>query len=281
MKEPAVSRSWKRTDSRWDRYWSVIVRSESRERSISLVRQRWSSRSSGPTNDSTRTVIPESWTAPWVVASCPLICSMRGPRNGPRTPPFPGHSFRRSWLEADRVVDFLHGLLGDAAGALGALVQDVDDLPRLLGEALAALPDRGERRHHVLEQHPLAVEAADGGGAAAGRAGLAVRVGREDAVEVEDRADVRVAGVGSALARGIRDHRLDLGDDLLAGVGQVDRVAVGLRHLPPVRARHLRDLGELGLRLREHRLPGVVEAARDLAGELDVRHLVGPHRHPL
>src|SRR6185295_9546230 len=220
MKEPAVSRSWKRTDSRWDRYWSVIVRSESRERSISLVRQRWSSRSSGPTKDSTRTVIPESWTAPWVVASCPLICL---------------------WLEADRVVDFLHGLLGDATGALGALLQDVDDLPRLLGEALAALPDRGERRHHVLEQHPLAVEAADGRGAAAGRAGFAVRVGREDTVEVEDRADVRVAGVGAALARGIRDHRLDLGDDLLAGVGQVDRVAVGLRHLPPVRARHLRD----------------------------------------
>src|SRR5216684_7830329 len=282
MKEPAVSRSWNCTDSRWARYWSVIARSESRERSISLVRQRWSSRSSGPTNASTLTVRPDSGTAPWVAVSGALIYLMRGPRNGPRTPPLGGHSFRRwSWFELHGVVDFLHGLLGEAAGALGALVQDLDDLLRLLDEMLPALADRGQRRQHVLEQHALAVEAADGGGAAAGRAGLAVRLGREDPVQVEDRTHLRIAGVGAALARGVRDHRLDLGGDLLAGVREVDGVAVGLRHLPPVRARHLRDLGQLGLRLREHGSPGVVEAARHLAGQLDVRHLVGADRDPL
>src|SRR5260370_13637883 len=89
MNDPAISRSWNRTDSRWDRYWSVIVGRDRGERSISLVRQRWSSRSSGPTKDSTLTVRPaDSGTAPWVVVSWPLIYLMRGPRNGPRTPPF-------------------------------------------------------------------------------------------------------------------------------------------------------------------------------------------------
>src|SRR4029077_17105391 len=179
MNDPAISRSWNRTDSRWDRYWSVIVRSDRRERSISLVRQRWSSRSSGPTNDSTLTVRPaDSGTAPWVVVSWPLIYLMRGPRNGPRTPPVArtlpwrgrGRTFSVacSWLALDGFAHFGHGVDRDPARALGALVENLHDLGGLLHVVLAALPDPGQRGQHVLEQHPLAVEAPDRGGAAAG-----------------------------------------------------------------------------------------------------------------
>src|SRR6266446_1993605 len=152
MNDPAISRSWNRTASRWDRYWSVIVRSVRRERSISLVRQRWSSRSSGPTKDSTLTVRPgDSGTAPWVVVSGALIYLMRGPRNGPRTPPFAralpwpgrGRPFARilrspgrgrtfsvacSWLELDGFADLGHGVDRHPARALGALVEDLHDL---------------------------------------------------------------------------------------------------------------------------------------------------------
>src|SRR5258705_4995214 len=266
MNDPAISRSWNRTDSRWDRYWSVIVRSDRRERSISLVRQRWSSRSSGPTNDSTLTVRPaDSGTAPWVVVSGALIYSMRGPRNGPRTPPvartlpwwgrgqfvralpWPGRgcistltlrsrgrgrtfSVACSWLELDGVADLGHGGDRDPARALGALVEDLHDLGGLLHVVLAALPDPGQRGQHVLEQHPLAVEAPDRGGAAAGRALLAGPLRGEDAVEVEHRADVGVAGIGAPLARRIRHHRLDPRGDLRRRVRQVDRPAVRHRH---------------------------------------------------
>ena len=65
----------------------------------------------------------------------------------------------------------------------------------------------------------------------------------------------------------------------LRRVLQVDRVAVGLRHLAAVGARHARGRGEQRLRLREDRAVEVVEAAHDLARQLDVRGLVLPHRH--
>src|SRR5260370_22850787 len=151
---------------------------------------------------------------------------MRGPRNGPRTPPFAwalrlrgrgqfprtlpwrgrGRTFSRvrAWLELDGFADLGHGVDRDPARALGALVEDLHDLGGLLHVVLAALPDLGQRGQHVLEQHPLAVEASDRGGAAAGRALLAGPLRGEDAVEVEHRADGGVAGIGAPVSRWIR-----------------------------------------------------------------------------
>ena len=55
-------------------------------------------------------------------------------------------------------------------------------------------------------------------------------------MEVEDGADVGVAGVGTADARGIGDHGLELGADVGFGLGQHDGVVVALGHLAAVEA---------------------------------------------
>ena len=86
-------------------------------------------------------------------------------------------------------------------------------------------------------------------------------------------------GSRAPLARGIGDHRLELLAQRLRRVLQVDRVAVGLRHLAAVGAGHALRLGEQRLRLREDGPIEVVEAAHDLARQLDVRRLVLAHRH--
>src|SRR6266704_3341963 len=131
-----------------------MARTERWERSISLVRQRWSSKSRGPTKDSTLTVSP--------AGSATAVASRRLMPALPPLPPAPS-----SRLELHRGAHLGHRLHRHPARALGALVEDLDDLLRLLGEAPSPLPDQGERRHHVLEQHALAVQASDGGGAAA------------------------------------------------------------------------------------------------------------------
>src|SRR5678809_1296334 len=152
------------------------------------------------------------------------IYSMRGPRNGPRTPPaadnpkeWRPHSPRRgqseewarhssaadiasgSLLQLDGVADFGHGRDRDLPRPLAALVEDLHDLGRLVDVALPPLADLGQRRQHVLEQHALAVEAADGRGAASRRALLPRPLRREDAVQVEHRADVGIAGILSLI----------------------------------------------------------------------------------
>ena len=245
-----MSRSWNCTDSRWARYWSVTVRMGSRARSISLVRQRCSSRSSGPSNDSTRTVSAgrghlghgSSLTAS---RTSSMVCrAIFWARREP--------SWRISSSSAGRAAHRSRRSRMAASG--GSMCSS--STPLQSRQPMAAV--RQPRAH-------------------SSRGAL----GREDAVQVEHRAHVGIAGVGAPLARGIGDHRLDLLRDDLRRVGELDGVAVGLGHLAAVRARHLGDLGELGLGLGEHRLPRVVEAAGHLAGELDVGHLVGAHRHPV
>src|SRR5262245_2807084 len=181
MNEPAVSRSWNCTASRCERYWSVTVRMGRRARSSSLVRQRCRSRSSGPTKDSTRTVSP-------------------GAATSPATPPPAPVTMVASRGEPHRGADLLHRARGRLARAARPLVQHVDEIGGALREGLPALADGGERRQHVLEEHRLAVQTADGGGAAAGGAARARAVRREDAVQVEHRAHVRVAGIAAPLA---------------------------------------------------------------------------------
>ena len=101
-------------------------------------------------------------------------------------------------------------------------------------------------------------------------------------MEVEHRAQVRVAGVGAPLARRVGHHHLDLLGQRVRAVGQVDDVVVALAHLATVEPRQLGHLGQLRLRLREDgTVVGVVEAPHDLAAEFHVRHLVGAHRHPV
>src|SRR2546425_4745454 len=66
-----------------------------------------------------------------------------------------------------RRPDLLHRSARHRPRAATSLVQDLHDPIRFLHELLAPLADLLERRHHVLEQHVLAVETPDAGGAAA------------------------------------------------------------------------------------------------------------------
>ena len=68
-------------------------------------------------------------------------------------------------------------------------------------------------------------------------------------MEVEDGADVGVAGVVAADARGVGDHDLELGADALVGVGEHDVVLVALGHLAAIEAGKLGAGGEEHLRL--------------------------------
>ncbi len=60
-------------------------------------------------------------------------------------------------------------------------------------------------------------------------------------MQIEDGADLGVAGVGALDARGVRDHGLQLGADFGLGVAEQDGVAVALGHLAAVGAGQLRD----------------------------------------
>src|SRR5260370_37756498 len=99
---------------------------------------------------------------------------MRGPRNGPRTPPFAwalrlrgrgqfprtlpwrgrGRTFSRvrSWLELDGFADLGHGVDRDPARALGAPVEELHDLGGVRHVVVAARPDPGQGRAAVPEE---------------------------------------------------------------------------------------------------------------------------------
>ncbi len=97
-------------------------------------------------------------------------------------------------------------------------------------------------------------------------------------MEVEDVADIRVAGVGLAHACGVGDHRRHFGGDDIGRVREENGVAVALAHFTAVGAEELGGFGEDHLRLGEDGPVEVVEAAGDLARDLDVRRLVHPDR---
>ncbi len=96
----------------------------------------------------------------------------------------------------------------------------------------------------------------------------------KDLVVGEDVADLGVPAVGAPLAGRVGDHRLHLGPYLFRRVGEEDRVAVALAHLPVVGPHQLRRFGQVRLGDRQALLVQEIKAPGDLAGELEVRDLV-------
>ena len=92
-----------------------------------------------------------------------------------------------------------------------------------------------------------------------------------------------MAGVVPALPRRVGHRHHDALACLLGILAQLDGVPVRLAHLPPVEPQDLRDFGQVRVRLDQHRLARravqVVEAADQLARELEMRDLVLPDRH--
>ena len=84
---------------------------------------------------------------------------------------------------------------------------------------------------------------------------------RVDLVQVPDRAFVRIARVRAPHARRVGLHGLELLRDLARIFAQADGVAVGLRHLAAVEARHLRRRRQQRLRLGQDRCARAFEVA--------------------
>src|SRR5581483_11241400 len=112
--------------------------------------------------------------------------------------------------------------------------------------------------------------------------------------QIAHRANVGIAGIGAADARGVRDHGLQLGAYFGFGIAEENAVAVGLRHLAAVGAGKLGGGREQRLGLGEDvvavRIGGggadfarveLVETAGDFAADFEVRDLVFADRDVL
>src|SRR5262245_20064405 len=80
---------------------------------------------------------------------------------------------------------------------------------------------------------------------------------------------------------GICDHSLKFQAYDRFWVGQVNRVAVALAHLPAICAEYFRKFGELLHRFRKYRLVEAIEPAGQFPREFKVRQLVLPYRHEI
>ncbi len=149
------------------------------------------------------------------------------------------------------MLDFIEGLLGAFAGAEFAVFEYVFDDGGAGFEVVAVGLDRGDAGDDGVGEPALALDATDAGGAAAGGCFRLDGFGAEDLVEVEDGADIGVAGVVATDARRVGDHGLELGADVGFGLGEGDEVAVGLGHLAAVEAGEFGAGGEQDLRLGE------------------------------
>src|SRR6202011_104034 len=92
--------------------------------------------------------------------------------------------------------------------------------------------------------------------------------------ELKEIADVGIAGILTADAIRIGEHRHDQRADFVGTGRQWNGIPVRLRHLAPVESRHFRSLREQRLRLRENISVEIVESANDLARQLEMRRLV-------
>lgn len=207
--------------------------------------------------------------------------------------------------QAGDCAELLHGLLGYPTGLVGAGVESFPDEVRMGFEALAFGLDGSDVLADGQAGELLAVLAGDRGCGAA-EADVLIDVGfGEDAVEVTDGAEFGVAGIGLKGTLAEFAHAVGLFEHDGEAVGEQDGVAIALGHLAAVGAgefggRGQEDLGfgekpcELPVfkcqrvALRSQRVLEIgflflfpveqIEAAGDLAGNLDVGDLVSADR---
>ena len=131
-----------------------------------------------------------------------------------------------------------------------------------------------------VDDRLLAVQAADAGRGAAFPHPLAGLVVRVDQVELPDRADVRIAGVGAAHAGGVGRHGADLLLHLLQRLAQPDGVAVGLGHLAAIEAGHPGRLGQQRLGLGQDDAAAALEIAEQPLAIADGEVLLAFEQRP-
>src|SRR5579862_1879074 len=156
-----------------------------------------------------------------------------------------GFNFGTFLLPAeDGFADSRHGDFGYFAGALGAFVNNFKNAALIVFPLYAAVADGGDPFDQVVGHFCFALNAADASGAAAFGGPVQSGLRRKQFMPIVDGADVRVAGVGAALAGRVGDHDFGFFADVVVGFGEGDGVAVGLGHLAAVQAWDTRGLGE-------------------------------------
>src|SRR5208337_741234 len=154
--------------------------------------------------------------------------------------------------ELHRSSDFPHRSLSHGAGSCRPFLEHV---PHLLGVPFvrsAAFLNGRENRIQMPGRKLLTIHTTDLRRAALAIYTLDRLLNGEYLVQVEHRADVRIAGVAAALASGIGHHCGELFRNHIWCIGQENRVVVTLRHLAAVRARQSRRGSEQRFRLREN-----------------------------
>src|SRR2546423_472759 len=160
---------------------------------------------------------------------------------------------RAPLLDNPPQTDHPHRLLRHAARFLRSEPDQLvhtSGMPIELGPRGTMLLQRWQER---LEDHLLAVDAADPRAAAADLHLLDASRWAVGAMQVVDGTHLRMAGIVAPLAGGIGDRDHDPLARALRIFAQPYRVVVALRHLPAIEAEDRRRVGQIGMRLDQDR----------------------------
>ena len=185
----------------------------------------------------------------------------------------------RRLLDSHFLADLAKGLPGDGLGAARAIPENLADVLRLVRQLPPALSQRLQRPVDALCQEAFVLHAAH-----LGRGALLVNlvqpVGVEELVQAVDVANPGSSGVRKAMALWVGEGRRNPGACLLRCGRKLNVVVQALAHLViAVQPNDHRIFSEPGLGFRECLTIKVVEATGNLAGNLQVRHLVLAHGH--
>ncbi len=261
MYSAAMSRSSSSISRRYSWNWSQIVATGMSVMSTWLIRIRCSSRSSGPSKTGSWTRQSSGSRRPTGGAELTGPSTRAAGRSPCRARRAPGRASRAR--ARGRVADPARSSSSRPPGSRSS-----SSRRRWIGSRKAIICSASS---FLSSTQPIV------GGAALARDPLAQLRRRQQLVELEEVAALRMPGILAPDARRVGEHLDALAADLVGRVREVDRVAVGLRHLAAVEPRHLRRRREQRLRLGEDLAVEGVEAAGDLARQLEVA-TPGPRR---
>ena len=155
-------------------------------------------------------------------------------------------------INLHRLSDSRHRFPSYSLGLLRPFVQDISDVVRVRFQFLSSFIEGVLTSLEAIEEPHFAFDAAYSGGATTVvHLGNSIFVGK-NIVVIADRANIRVAGIGSANASGV-GHHVRTTVFMTSGFSvKRDRVPVALAHLAPVRSRQLRNLRQQRLGLRKY-----------------------------
>src|SRR5258706_2399977 len=140
--------------------------------------------------------------------------------------------------QVHRPAHIVQGMPRRFARLLGTLGQQVLPQIRVVLVVPGALAHARHFGHHLFDQRLLALQATDARTAAARARPAAGGLVGVDTVQIEHRADLRIARIGAPHARRIGLHGLEFAHHAVGFLAQPDGVAIGLRHLASIESRY-------------------------------------------